>query len=134
MTGGSKLGLRGVECQLLGYAGGHGNYKVQDIESFRVFVSRDVIFEEGHPHRMSPSVGENHISLFDIETGVRTLDETVGCQTDQQNNEAISEGHAESDDQHVDRVDIQMEPIQPEIRHSSRITKPSTGILQSREY
>ncbi len=28
----------------------------------------------------------------------------------------------------------QMESIQPELRRSSRITKPSTGILQSREY
>lgn len=28
VTGGSKLDARGVECRLLGYASGHGNYKV----------------------------------------------------------------------------------------------------------
>jgi len=75
VTGGSKLDPRGVECQLLGYAGGHGNYKVQNVEFNRVFISRDVIFEEGHPHRMSPSVGENDIPLFDAAHGSGTLNE-----------------------------------------------------------
>jgi len=64
VTGGSKLDSRGVECRFLGYSGGHGNYKVQNVETRRVFVSRDVIFEEGHPHRTSLSVGEN-LPLFD---------------------------------------------------------------------
>ncbi len=137
VTGGSKLDPRAVECQFLGYAGGHGNYKVQDIQSHCVFVSHDVVFEEGQPHCTSPSVGENNIPLFDVTLGVETLDEdeAIGHQTDHQ--QAIPGSHAESDDR---RVDIfmepiqQMEPIQPEIRRSSRIPKPSTGILQSREY
>ena len=46
VTGGSKLDPRSTECRLLGYASGSGNYKVQDITSRRVFVSRDVVFEE----------------------------------------------------------------------------------------
>ena len=145
VTGGSKLDPRAVECRFLGYAGGHGNYKVQDIASRRVFVSRDVIFEEGEPHRTSPSVGEN-IPLFDTELG--TLDEgetNEGKVTDHHPNQpidkqdlvAIPEGHAGSDDR---RVDIptepirQTEPIQQQIRHSSRIPQPSTRIIQSREY
>jgi len=49
VTGGSKLDPRGVECRFLGYAGGSGNYKVQDILTQRVLVSWDVIFEEGQP-------------------------------------------------------------------------------------
>jgi len=65
VTGGLKLDPRGVECRLLGYAGGRGNYKVQDVTSRRVFVSRNVVFEEGQPHHTSPSVGENNIPLFD---------------------------------------------------------------------
>ena len=64
ISGGSKLNERGVECRFLGYATGYGNYKVQDSASWRVFVSRDVIFEKGMPHRTLPSVGEN-IPLFD---------------------------------------------------------------------
>jgi hypothetical protein len=55
---GSKLDSRGVECRLLGYAGGIGNYKVQNTESRHVFMS-EIIFEEGQPHCTSPNVGEN---------------------------------------------------------------------------
>ena len=64
ITGGSKLDPRTIECHLLGYAGGRDNYKVQDLVSRCVFVSRDVVFEEDQPHRTSASVGEN-IPLFD---------------------------------------------------------------------
>ena len=133
VTGGSKLDPRGVECRLLGYAGGRGNYKVQDVKSLRVFVSRDVIFEEGHPHRTSPSVGENNVPLFNVEIEVETLDEAVGRQDDQSTDQ---QSITESDDRRVIPAEAiqQTEPIQPEIRRSSRITKPSAGILQSREY
>ncbi len=75
VTGGSKLDNRGVECLLLGYASGNGNYKVQDITTRRVFVSCDVIFEEGHPHRTSPNMGET-IHLFDT-LDVTMLDDNV---------------------------------------------------------
>lgn len=57
----------GVKCHFLGYTGGRGNYKVQGAESCWVFVSRDMIFEEGQPHRTSPIVGKN-IPLFDVIT------------------------------------------------------------------
>ena len=67
VTGGSKLDPRSVECRLLGYASGNGNCKVQDVTTHRVFVSRDVVFEEGQPHRTSASVGEQ-IPLFDTST------------------------------------------------------------------
>lgn len=40
VTGGSKLDARSVECRFLGYATGTGNYKVQDVSTRRVFVSR----------------------------------------------------------------------------------------------
>ena len=76
VTGGSKLDPRAVECRLLGYAGGRGNYKVQDIAFRRVFVSRDVVFEEGDPHHTSLSVGENDVPLFDtLIEGEETLNE-----------------------------------------------------------
>src|SRR5271168_3966567 len=68
VTGGSKLDVRSVPCRFLGYALGHGNYKVQDIDTRRVYVSRDVVFEEGLPRRTLTNVGENQIPipLFDI--------------------------------------------------------------------
>jgi len=137
VTSGSKLDPRALECRFLGYAGGHGNYKVQDITSNRVFVSRDIVFEEGEPHRTSPSVGENEILLFDVTL---TLDESVtngqnlNQQTDQQD---THETYARSDDQHIDipmEPMHQMEPIQPTVHRSSQILQPSTSILQSKEY
>ena len=102
VTGGSKLDLRAVECRFLGYAGGHGNYKVQDIVSRRVFISRDVVFKEGEPHRTLPSVGENDIPLFDVELGQGTLgtldesettDKPADQPTDQQDIVHIDEIH-----------------------------------------
>ena len=148
VTGGSKLDPRGVECHLLGYTGGHGNYKVQSLEAPQVFVSRDVVFEEGHPHRTLPSVGENEIPLFNIALGIGTLDEgEAERQTDQQTDQSTNRrdipvvpGNHANHDESDDRCDIPTEPIQqtdliqPELRRSSRIANPSVGILQSREY
>ena len=140
VTGGSKLDPRGVECRLLGYAPGGGNYKVQDTVSGRVFVSRDVIFEEGHPHRTSPSVGEN-IPLFDtmIDKGFdddKTLDENKKTNDNnlpifgQENPDADHVGH------HANPVDHQIIPTteQREPRRSTRIPQPSKASIQSKEY
>ena len=76
VTGGSKLDDRGIRCILLGYMPGHGIFKVQEDGSRRVFVSRDVVFEEGVPHRTSPIMGEQAITqLFDA---LETIDDSVG--------------------------------------------------------
>ncbi len=54
VDGGSKLEDRSKKCIFLGYAG--SNYRMLD-QSGHVFVSRDVIFDEGPAHR-TMSVGE----------------------------------------------------------------------------
>jgi hypothetical protein len=54
----TKLEPQSIECCFHRYATGKDNYKVQDIVSHHVFMSRDVVFEEGLPHRTSASVGE----------------------------------------------------------------------------
>jgi len=84
-------------------------------------------------------VGENNnIPLFDtaLETPSDGEDEGIRRQTtDQRDIEAIPADHADSDDRHIPtEPNQQVEPIQPEIRHSSRIVKPSTGIIKSKEY
>ena len=56
--GGLKLDPRSVPCHFLAYTSGTGNSKVQDVETWCVFISHDVIFEEGLPHRTLMSVGE----------------------------------------------------------------------------
>lgn len=120
VDGGSKLDPRGVECRMLGYAGGRGNYKVQAIVSRRVFVSRDVIFEEGQPHRTSLSVGENNIPLFDATLGSETKLDVCDMKANQQTNQqdpvddldhADLFDHADHTDL-IDHADIPMEPIQ----------------------
>lgn len=67
--GGSKLDPRSVECCLLGYVSGTGNYRVQDIATHRIYVSRDVVFKEGRPHRTLVSVGEQQVPIlfFDVD-------------------------------------------------------------------
>ena len=150
VTSGSKLDPRAVECRFLGYAGSHGNYKVQETASRHVFVSRDIVFDEGDPHRTSPSVGEKEGSLFDVTLGLDILDErtTVGQhpnqQSDQHNVTLIPESHTESDDCRVGSDDHwvdnpteanqQTEPIPLVVRRSSRLPHPSASILQSKEY
>ncbi len=151
VTGGSKLDPRGVECRFLGYAGGSGNYKVQDLASRRVLVSRDVVFEEGQPRRTSPNVGEN-LPLFDTTNDGTTNDGNtfddnggVNQQTTDQPDVVTDPVLDDQRDRHVDiptepirrdhHVDIPAEPIQHlELRRSSRISQPSVGILQSKEY
>ena len=66
--GDSKLDPRSTECRLLGYALGSGNYKVQDVVSCCVFISHDVVFEEGSPRHTSAGVGEETEPTFDIQS------------------------------------------------------------------
>ena len=140
VTGGSKLDPRSVACRFLGYALGAGNYKVQDLETRRVFVSRDVIFEEGHPRRTSASVGEQ-IPLFDMiiddvppadhdkapdtaDNSTRTDVDHVAHQSHQQGTVTTRQSHQQST-----TPDIAVEP-----RRSTRASKPSEAKLQSIEY
>lgn len=63
-----KLDPQSTECHLLGYASGSGNYKVQDVTSRRVFVSWNVVFEEGLPCRTAGVGEQTQISLFNTLT------------------------------------------------------------------
>ena len=124
VTGGSKLDPKGVECRLLGYASGSGNYKVQDIGSRRVFVSRDVVFEEGNPRRTLASVGEYQIPVFDTNLAPTPLTNVHPDPTQ--------------------LLDKPTDPINPdanqgpsdnsEPRRSARAPQPSQAGIQSMEY
>jgi hypothetical protein len=128
VTGGSKLDPRSVECRLLGYASGHGNYKVQDISNRRVYVSRDVVFEEGTPHRTSASVGEQ-VLLFDAETTLAKHDSEPEPEPDRE----IPANHDR--DQNILDQGTPDQPIIPiEPRRSTRAPVPSTAGSKSAEY
>jgi len=124
VDGGSKLDPRSLACRFLGYTTGTGNYKVQDIATFRVFVSRDVIFEEGHPRRTSASVGEQ-ITLFDtVDTPLTNHDE-----------DSLTDSTIDNNRIDVDQVVDQGTSIIPvEPRRSARAPKPSEARIQSMEY
>ena len=133
VTGGSKLDPRSVACRLLGYASGAGNYKVQDLATRRVFVSRDVVFEEGQPRRTSASVGEQ-TPLFDIVNDDVSLTNDVPL-TDHDNStrtdvdQSHQQGTTVNTRQSHPTPDI---PVAP--RRSTRASKPSEAKLQSMEY
>ena len=106
-----------------------------------MLVSRDVIFEEGHPHRTSPDVGEN-LPLFDTLLEEKTPSDSDPKVTSPNTNETTSQQdnilpaavrHADPIVDH--HADIPTNPVpQSEPRRSSRIPQPSAGSLQSKEY
>ena len=136
VTGGSKLDQRSVECRLLGYTTGNGNYKVQDPSSRRVFVSRDVVFEEGTPHRTLTSEGETKdIPLFDADSlanpsAIITPDITI-------NTPSITPAIITHDADAGKRRDADntLNPVITDApRRSTRPVIPSQARIQSSEY
>jgi Reverse transcriptase (RNA-dependent DNA polymerase)/GAG-pre-integrase domain len=138
VTGGSKLDPRSVECRLLGYAPGSGNYKVQDWSTHHVYVSRDVVFEEGNPTRTSASVGEKQIQLFDTLTDEIPPADTNNSINNRPNPDRDpAENNHDPDREpghqinHPDQLNI---ANIDEPRKSSRIIQPSQAGVQSTEY
>ena len=137
-VGASKLDPCSIECRFLGYATGGGNYKVQDVATRRVFVSRDVVFEEGRPHRTSSSVGEQ-IALFD--TNIVPSDGSTSTPADIGPDPAINDHLHHDINTENPHHDINTEnpvdhapviPVEP--RRSTRASQPSQAGLQSTEY
>jgi hypothetical protein len=128
VSGGSKLDPRSIECRFLGYASTGGNYKVQDVTTRHVLVSRDVVFEEGHPRRTLTSVGEqSQIQLFETDI--------VSDVTIVNNVPAINDGTIQSIDVDQGNTEQGHQRDTPEEPwRSSRTAQPSQGKLQSSEY
>jgi hypothetical protein len=135
VTGGSKLDTRSVECRLLGYASGSGNYKVQDINTRRVFLSRDVVFEEGRPHRTLTSGGEE-TTLFDTLEPLPLDNAQDPAIKEPDATPSIIDGTVQCDDLDAAQPNQRVIPPIPagEPCQSSRITQPSRPGLQSSEY
>ena len=125
--GDSKLDPWSTECRLLGYASGSGNYKVQDVATRRVFVSRDVVFEEGQARRMSANAGEQtQIPLFDVSAD-DDAPANVGPVP------AINDVRQTSNQPVVGQIDHQRDSTS-EPRRSTRTPQPSQAKLRSSEY
>jgi hypothetical protein len=105
---GSKLDRRSVKCRLLGYMSGSGNYRVQEVGSRCVFVSRDVIFDEGKPSCTSADVGEETETLLNFDMNIVPSADGRPEQT--------TVDHGDIPDQNADHVDTLVEP-----RRSTRV-------------
>jgi hypothetical protein len=132
ITGGSKLDPRSVTCRLLGYAPGSGNYKVQDISTRRVFVSRDMIFEEGQPRRTSASVGEQQVPLFDVLFDATTTKDVplANHDPDPTITDVLDDNRVGINQSHQQGTAV----IPDEPRRSTRAPKPSEAGFNSMEY
>ena len=122
--GGSKLDPRSTECQLLGYESGNGNYKVQDIASHQVFISHDVVFEEGQPHHTLASVGEQ-IPIFETDIVQPPADTNVPPP-------AINDQPTFNQLTNQPILNHPTIPVEP--RQSAQVPQPSKAGLDSAEY
>ena len=105
---------------------GTGNYKVQDIATRRIYVSRDVVFEEGRPHRTLASVGEQQvpIPLFD--------EDIVPSLTNHDPDTTTVVNDADPDQIAVDQGVSPAIPVEP--RRSTRASQPLKAGIHSAEY
>jgi len=143
----SKLQPRSVWVTLLGYNGRNG-YKLLDRSTGAMFLSRDVIFEEGTTHLAQPSIPT--VIAGDVQPSVPTVivEDENPCTTDLSwsNNDvanqfAIAPRPLPSQDLH-DHELTEDEVISPEVvvepslamRRTRRAPMPSTRLCESLEY
>jgi hypothetical protein len=97
-------------------------------------VSRDVVFEEGQPHRTSASVGEQNV-IFETDTNI-TLTPPADNGTVTATIDRPDGGLTSTDQSNVNQLPHVDHPsgISAEPRRSSRIPQPSKASLDSTEY
>ena len=103
--------------------------------SRRVFISRDVVFEEGQPHHTSASVGEQQlqIPLFDTNHDIPPLTNANVPATNVPNQLATPDFVVDpAVDQVINHIDRRVNI--PEPHRSARAHHPSQARLQSTEY
>jgi hypothetical protein len=117
-----KLGKQGWEGRMVGYLGRRG-YRVYDPKRYCVFPVRNIIFEEGEPHRTRPDADED----AQLPQDLRIFEDDIPS-----DDEALPEP-----DERVDAPVptlpapapiIQLIPDPP--RRSNRVPKPTRAILE----
>ncbi|THH05097.1 hypothetical protein EW146_g9994 [Bondarzewia mesenterica] len=135
----TKLDGKTVKCMLVGYHG-RTSYRLYEPNSGRVFVSRDVIFDEGIGHW-------SHGHAVDVE-GERASKEPSADDDDERPNDDGKESEqapekegpiAPSLDAHIPmpQTPPRSSTLPPPLgapRRSARLAKPSEAIKASREY
>ena len=106
-----------------------------------MFISCDVVFEEGHPRRTSADVGEKDIPSADNGT-LLTFDSTIvpsiGNRNEQDLNRRTVDHRNNPEQRTVNQVPDQQVPDQHDIpvepRRSTHIPQPTNASIQSMEY
>ncbi|CAK5269034.1 unnamed protein product [Mycena citricolor] len=128
-----KLGRQGWEGRMVGYMGRRG-YRVYDPRRMRVFEVRNVIFEEGDPHRtMGAESLQDGSGVLDTEKEQAATDggvEMAESRADHRGSSAEGEGETRADDGAAEEGTIQQD-VPPIPRRSARATKPSRRMLES---
>ena len=108
---------KGAPSLILRYASGSGNYRVQEVGSHYVFVSHDVVFEEGWPHHTLADIWEETSLTFN------TFEMDIVLPADNGHNKQVL--NQDQTDQH----DIPIEPC-----WSTCVPQLTKVSLQSMEY
>lgn len=133
---GDKFNERGVPCVFLGYPQTQKGYKLLNLNTNMVFVSRDVRFYEGiYPYKLFQSPQkptENAVDdmmhydkhVVDTGPGVENAGEPVLTETENENN---TEDDFNQGDQGGDLVEETQQQAEPVIRQSTRHHRPLYG-------
>jgi len=119
----SKLDAKAIKCRFLGYASDSKGYRVEDRESGRIFVSRDVIFSKEQENPDYGLVGATDLmELQIVEEKKESVDATVTDDEvkDDGHYELVGDNLALIPDRNVDDEDGKdPENVEPR-RHSNR--------------
>src|SRR6201996_2194586 len=115
-----KLGRQGWEGRMVGYLGCRG-YRVYDPARGRIFLVRNVIFEEGEPHRTRTEILGNDEPL-PHDLGI--FEENVPVTAEDVPEKPIDDAPIPAP--HV----VQPSVIPDPPRRSGRVPKPTSGILE----
>ncbi|CAK5276897.1 unnamed protein product [Mycena citricolor] len=137
-----KLGRQGWEGWMVGYMGRRG-YRVFDPKRGKVYEVRNVIFEEGVPHRTEGSKPtSDHSSVLVNEDEAQsdaqdwenlreiTHESTESPGQTPRNEEASADGITTNESPQIETTNPR--PVPPLPRRTSRIPKPSRKMLESK--
>ncbi len=117
-----KLDPRSKKGIMMGYSNQSKAYKVWDVESSKMIVSRDVIFDEALTDRTCIDIPTNAVKPSNVATpgGETEVDDNIDS-SPETSNEPENIGSENSDSEFADAQDNSPQPL----RRSARVRKPT---------